>query len=125
MDPSITCFYYMGSSIAEKGVFARRVGVEYKKRKVEFVIKPLPPEECVVFEGQFVRRAIVEIEGRTLHVGSASYGIDGVRYRWMEQTQEGEMIDYNQVEQPGNVFSRVPIEVKIAASTTVPQTIRI
>lgn len=116
MDPSITCFHFMGNRTIEQGVFARME---------EFVIRPLPPEECVAIDHQLVIRAIAESEERTLRVGFASYGIDGVRYRWIEETREGGVTRHEQLERPDDVFSKAPPEVRIAAHTTAPQTIRV
>lgn len=121
----IICLNYMGNSLRERDVFFRRTGKEYQRKREVFVITPLPIDEYVVFNDQLVIRAIAESEERILHVGFPDYDIDGIRYRWIEIPRDGEKKFHQRIERPDDVFSKAPVEVRIAAFTKTPQTIRV
>ncbi len=127
MDPSITCFHFMGNSKIERGVVITKIGKECRSQGEEFVIIPLSSEKQVLGVDGFMIIAIARSDRRELQVGPAIYDPDGdgIRYRWTDWSPAEKKRSYDIVERRDNVFSRVPMEVKIAASTTVPQRIRV
>lgn len=116
----------MGNSVLERDVFSKRSCGEYKRKTEDFVIIPLSQDRIASLpDGEWVVRAIAISENRTLLVCPASYGIQGVRYRWIEVPLGGKTEFHERVERPGDVFSKAPVEVRIAAFTKTQQTIRV